>query len=58
MKQSGTFELNEKLENYADDPPDDDCSPPKRLINHILNYAKALEVIKTKSGKVFYSIIN
>ncbi len=58
MKQSSTFELNEKSENYAESPPDDDCSPSKQIINHILNYAKVLEIVKTRSGKVFYSIIN
>ncbi len=57
MKQINTFELNEQLENYVEQPAHNDL-PCRRIINHILNYSKALEVIKTRSGGVLFNVIN
>jgi len=64
MKQSNTFdyELNEQSEDHEKSDPgeksEDHCSPRKHVISNLLSYAKALEVMKNKSGNVYLNIIN
>ncbi len=52
MKHNNTFELRNKFNNTKSD------SPSKETINNVVNYAKALEVKRSKDGKVFMCIVN
>ena len=57
MKQSNTFDLSEKTDDYANKKHEDYC-PGKQTINNILNYARSLEVFDAGNNMVFFSISN
>lgn len=62
MKQNDIFELNEKSASYAKQTfskeNHDSLCPSKQVVDNVLNYAKALEVTKSKAGQVYFSISN